>query len=105
MLLEVMVTAARNNCAPRDHLPVNQCGIRQASNVMKSNVLELLSLTKYDFETSVLYNLEPIRLDTPLVEGLTSYISRVSGTHSLIVQDLLLHNVIPHYNHSINIEK
>jgi hypothetical protein len=38
---------------------------------------------------SKLYHLEPIGIGTPLIESLTSYVSRLANAHSVILRTLV----------------
>lgn len=45
---------------------------------------------------SRLYHLEPVGIDTPLVESLTSYICRLAKAHCFRVSTLIAHELYPH---------
>jgi hypothetical protein len=42
-----------------------------------------------------LYSLEPVGIDTPEAESLTSYVSRLAEAHSVRVPDLVMHELLP----------
>ncbi len=44
---------------------------------------------------SKLYHLEPIGIGTPLVESLTSYISRLANAHSVLLRTLVTDEILP----------
>ncbi len=44
---------------------------------------------------SRLYSLEPVGMCTPLVESLTSYISRLANEHCVVVKDLVVRELLP----------
>jgi transcriptional regulator with XRE-family HTH domain len=48
--------------------------------------------------SSKLYCLEPIGIDTSLVESLTSYISRLAGDHSVLLRKLVTDEILPNLN-------
>lgn len=52
---------------------------------------------------SVLYQLPPIGIGTPMVESLTSYIARLSACHSLAVGTLLEQQVAPLFDKKYNV--
>src|SRR5947209_19690784 len=45
---------------------------------------------------SKLYYLEPIGIRTPVVESLTSYISRLAHAHSVLLRTLVTDEILPH---------
>jgi TniQ len=47
---------------------------------------------------SKLYHLEPIGTGTPLVESLTSYISRLANAHSVLLRTLVTDEILPSLN-------
>lgn len=46
-------------------------------------------------QRSCLYSIEPIRVGSPQVESLTSYISRLAGAHCVTVGDIIAHLIAP----------
>src|SRR6266704_573705 len=44
---------------------------------------------------SRLYSLEPVRMGSPMVESLTSYIVRLAEAHSVYPRALILHEIVP----------
>jgi transcriptional regulator with XRE-family HTH domain len=48
--------------------------------------------------SSKLYCLEPIGVRTPMVESLTSYISRLAKAHSVLLRTLVTDEILPHLN-------
>jgi hypothetical protein len=46
-------------------------------------------------ERSRLYHLEPLGLQTPFAESLTSYIIRLAEAHSVMPKILVMHEIIP----------
>lgn len=48
--------------------------------------------------SSKLYCLEPIGIRTPIVESLTSYISRLAGDHSVLLRTLVTDEILPNLN-------
>jgi transcriptional regulator with XRE-family HTH domain len=49
---------------------------------------------------SRLYNLKPIGIGTPLVESLTSYVSRLANAHSVLLRTLVTDEILPNLNRS-----
>src|SRR5260370_26575656 len=47
---------------------------------------------------SKLYPLEPIGIGTPLVESLTSYVSRLANAHSVLLRTLVTDEILPNLN-------
>src|SRR5262245_61582211 len=72
----------------------------------RSNAVDLMHINRNiePLSTTTLYGLEPIEAKTSLVEGLSSYISRLSHEHSLSVRDVLSRVLIPCYNISTDTE-
>jgi len=48
--------------------------------------------------SSKLYYLEPIGIGTPMVESLTSYVSRLANTHSVLLRTLVTDEILPNLN-------
>jgi hypothetical protein len=48
--------------------------------------------------SSKLYCLEPIGVGTPMVESLTSYISRLADAHSVLLRTLVTNEILPNLN-------
>jgi hypothetical protein len=48
--------------------------------------------------SSELYYLRPIGIGTPMVESLTSYISRLANAHSVLLRTLVTDEILPHLN-------
>ena len=48
--------------------------------------------------SSKLYCLEPMGIGTPMVESLTSYISRLANAHSVLLRTLVTDEILPHLN-------
>src|SRR5262245_59612171 len=45
---------------------------------------------------SRLYHLEPIGIDTPNIESLTSYITRLANAHTVRTRDLFYKEIVPY---------
>jgi transcriptional regulator with XRE-family HTH domain len=50
------------------------------------------------FTSSKLYCLKPIGIGTPMVESLTSYISRLAYAHSVLLRTLVTNEILPNLN-------
>jgi len=72
--------------------------VLRESVVMVGNTSPEISLNSSVLERmprSRLYHLEPVGIGTPLVESLTSYISRLAYEHCVAVKDLVVRELLP----------